>query len=363
VDVDEFVAHTEVNQQLIFDNLNFKSDAFRHAVRVSIATLAGYIVSGFLPGKHGYWILLTIIVIMKPVYSLTKKRNYERLTGTLGGAIVGFLILYFIKDNTVLFVLMILFMIMTYVFIRTNYLVAVIMTTPYVLLLFHLLYPADFRSILTDRVIDTMIGSAIGFFTSILIIPSWEHERVTEFMTAAIDANIAYFKDVAAAYLGKPATLHQYKLSRKNAFVALANLSDALSRMLSEPRRKQKNITEMHQFVVANHMLTSHIATLAYYMEPFAARYADAAYSPVVEDIVCRLEQAADVLEDKVTAIPRPTAREELMVLNEKAKESKEFKPVIDQFNFILKVTADIGKVSQPLAASYGRSQVGRLEA
>ena len=355
VDVEEFVAHTEVDKKLILENLNFRSDAFRHAVRMSIATLAGYITSSFLPGKHGYWILLTIIVIMKPVYSLTKQRNYERLVGTLGGGLLGFVILYFIKDQTVLFVLMILFMIMTYVFIRTKYLIAVIMMTPYVLFVFHLLYPTDFRSILTDRVIDTAIGSVIAGIASLVLVPTWEHERITDLMTAALNANIAYFKDVAGAYLGKPVTIHQFKLSRKNAFVALANLSDALARMLSEPRRKQKSITEMHQFVVSNHMLTSHIATLAYYMHPYAARYADVSYQPVVDDIVCRLEQTVDVLEDRLPTEPKPPAKADLLVLNEKAKSAREFKPIVDQFNFIMKVTTDIGKVTQPLSVSYGR--------
>jgi len=352
VDVEEFVAHTEVDRKLIVDNLNFSSDIFRHAVRVSIATLAGYIISGFLPFGHGYWILLTIIVIMKPVYSLTKQRNVQRLLGTLGGAFVGLLILYFIKDTTVLFLLMFGFMIMTYVFLRTNYLVAVIMTTPYVLLLFHLLYPTDFRTILADRVIDTVIGSAISFVASLLIIPTWEHERISDFMSAALEANIAYFRDVAASFLGRPVTVHQYKLSRKNAFVALANLSDALSRMLSEPRRRQKSITEMHQFVVSNHMLTSHIATLAYYMNPYAAQYADKAYEPVVEDIVCRLERSVDVLEDKNTTLPKPPAKELLLVMNQKAQTAKDFKPVVDQFNFISKVTSDLLKIAPTVAQS-----------
>jgi uncharacterized membrane protein (TIGR01666 family) len=359
VDVEEFVAHTKVDEQLILENLNFKSEIFRHAVRVSIATFAGYVISGFLPVGHGYWILLTIIVIMKPGYSLTKQRNVQRLVGTLIGALVGLLLLYFVRDPNLLFVLMILFMMMTYVFIRTNYLVAVTMTTPYVLLLFHLLYPSDFRTVLSDRVIDTAIGSAISFVASLLIVPAWEHEKITDLMTAALRANVAYFKDVAGAFLGEPATVHQYKLSRKNAYVALANLSDALSRMLTEPRRKQKSVTEMHQFVVANHMLTSHIATLAYYQQPYAARFADAAYAPVVEDIVCRLERAVDVLQDEAVAVPGPPAKEALLLLNERAKAESDFRPIADQFNFLLKVTTDIGKVSQPLATTYSRPQAG----
>jgi hypothetical protein len=193
-------------------------------------------------------------------------------------------------------------------------------------------------------------------------------------MTGALQANIAYFRDVAGAFLGKPATVQQYKLSRKKAFVALANLSAALSRMLSEPRSRQKSITEMHQFVVSNHMLTSHIATLAYYVDPYAAKYADSAYQPVVDDIVSRLQRTVDVLDDRPPLMPGPANKEALRVLNDRVNilmerrkaemvgqvpagseaplRLREFKPIVDQFNFIGKVTSDIGKFSEPLHAS-----------
>ncbi|HEV2482506.1 MAG TPA: FUSC family membrane protein, partial [Puia sp.] len=381
IDVDEFVAHTEVDRKIIFDNLSFKANIFRHSLRVSIATIVGYIIASVLPyGHHEYWILLTVVVILKPAYSLSKRRNFERLTGTLCGALAGLIFLYFIRDDRALFVLMILFMIGTYVFIRTNYLIAVMFTTPYVLLLFHLLYPTNFRVILTDRVIDTVIGSVIAFLANLLIIPSWEHERISDFMTGALQANIDYFRDVAAAFVGRKATMQQYKLSRKQAFVALANLSDALSRMLSEPRSQQKSITEMHQFVVSNHMLTSHIATLAYYVDPLAGRYAaDAAYEPVIDDIVFRLEQTVALLSDQ-PPLPRvPVNKEALRALNDRVnvlmerrkagmngavsedsearRRLSEFKPIVDQFNFIGKVTTDLARISEPLHTALMASQ------
>jgi len=84
---------------------------------VSIATIAGYIISGFLPFGHGYWIMLTIIVIMKPVYSLTKngisKDSWERWRRFVG-------LLSAVPDQGYdgAFLLMIL-QIGTYVFIRT----------------------------------------------------------------------------------------------------------------------------------------------------------------------------------------------------------------------------------------------------
>jgi len=368
LDYEQFVAHQDMDRKLIFDNLTLDSNIFRHSLRVSIATIAGYIISRFLPFGHGYWILLTIIVILKPVYSLTKKRNFERLMGTLGGALVGLLLIYFIKDRTVLFVLMICFMVGTYVFIRTNYLICVTLMTPYVLLLFHLLYPANFRSILSDRVIDTLIGSGISFLASIFIIPTWEHERMIDYMTAALETNISYFGDVAGAFLGRSAAIEQYKLSRKHAFVALANLSDAFGRMLSEPRRRQKKISEMHQFVVSNHMLTSYIATLAYYEKPFAAKYADPSLQPVVDGIVRRLESAVDILKKVSPAVAEPGAAAASAAMAVRgvtavatatavgpptavaaATEWKMIKPVVDQFGFISKVSTDIRKLSVAL--------------
>jgi len=179
-------------------------------------------------------------------------------------------------------------------------------------------------------------------------------------------------------------TVQQYKLSRKKAFVALANLSDALSRMLSEPRSQQKSITEMHQFVVSNHMLTSHIATLAYYVDPFAARYADPAYEPVIDDISFRLEQTVALLSDQPPLSRTPVNKEALRLLNERVnvlmerrkaemdggvpadsearRRLSEFKPIVDQFNFIGKVATDLTRISEPLhmATKAGRWPAGR---
>lgn len=351
LDVEEFVAHQDMDRKLIIDNLSLDSNIFRHSLRVSIATIAGYIISLFLPFGHGYWILLTVIVILKPSYSLSKKRNFERLMGTLGGALVGLLLIYFIRDRNVLFVLMILFMCGTYVFIRTNYLVCVTLMTPYVLLLFHLLFPSDFRSIISDRVIDTLIGSGLAFLVSISVIPNWEHERMTDFMIAALQTNIDYFRDVAVAFLGRPATVQRYKLSRKHAFVALANLSDAFGRMLSEPHRQQKKITEMHQFVVSNHMLTSYIATLAYYVDPLALKYADPALQPVVDDIIRRLESSVDILNTAEATSGSPPGSTGTIRGNRLAAE---LQPVSDQFGFIAKVASDIRRLSLALHEALG---------
>ncbi|QEC69057.1 hypothetical protein FRZ67_17710 [Panacibacter ginsenosidivorans] len=368
-DYDKFVTHQRVDLKLLKDNLSPESNNFRHAVRISTATLVGFIISMLFPVGHSYWILLTIIVILKPAYSLTRKRNYERLIGTICGAAIGLGILYFIKDNNILFPIMLLLMVGTYSLLRTHYMISVIFMTPYILLLFHLLSNINFETIIIDRVTDTAIGSAIAFFANLILLPAWEHEQINNYMSEAVKSNKNYFADIAVAFIGKPVTITTYKVSRKNAFVALANLSDAFTRMLAEPESKQKNIKPLHQFVVLNHMLTSHIATLSYYVKPLSEKYASSDFTPLISNTVGKLEDAVKIINEipaentVVDTVPQNAVQQRVENLLEKRRtelqqgitesETKkilsEIKPVADQFNFIANIATDIRKISLQL--------------
>ncbi len=365
LEYEKFVTHQDISFELLKDNLSFKSNIFCHSLRVSITTISGYIISRFLPLGHSYWILLTIIVILKPAYSLSKQRNYQRLLGTIGGAAIGLLILILVKNNSALFVIMLLLMTGTYSFLRTQYLVSVLFMTPYILLLFHLLYGGNTQAILTDRVIDTAIGSAIAFAANFFLVPVWEHGQITGFITSAIEANAQYFKAVAQAFTGNPGNTHDFKIARKNAFVALANLSDAFSRMLLEPKSKQKSSRDIHQLVVVNQMFTSYTATLAYYIQPRAVKYASPDFEPVLETTLDHLRAASQVLHrhpvvSSVAGVKPLVLEQRVRDLMEKRKEElrngildtttrqtlAEFKPIADLFNFILRASADIKKIS-----------------
>lgn len=367
VDYEQFISHQDIDFKLIRDNLTLKSNIFRHALRVSVATIIGYSVSKFFPLGHSYWILLTIIVILKPAYGLTKKRNYDRLLGTISGAMIGLTILYFIKEKDIIFGFMIAFMVGAYSFMRTRYLVFVLLMTPYILLLFYLLNPNNFRTIITDRIIDTVIGSVIAFFANVFLLPAWEDEQFTDYLIAVIEENISYFLDVTGSFTGKSADTTQYKLSRKQAFVALGNLSEAFNRMLSEPKRKQKNIRSANQFVVLNHMLTSHIATLSSYAQPLAEKYRSPDFVPIIKNIEIQLTKAKVTLQKEPLRETGSAHKEPLRVLNEKLnslvekrkseldhgitesetkKNLGEVKFIVDQFNFITKIATDIEKLS-----------------
>jgi uncharacterized membrane protein (TIGR01666 family) len=379
VDYDRFVTHQDIDLKVLWNNFNWHSNTFRHALRVSIATTAGFIASQFFPVGHSYWILLTIIVILKPSYSLTKKRNYDRLLGTIVGAGIGVLILYTIKDPDVIFGCMIFLMILAYSFMRTKYIVFVMLMTPYILILFYLLNPHDFTAVIGDRLLDTLIGSAIAFLANMLIAPTWVQEQFNFYLRKMIVANKNYFRDVAATFVGEQVDILQYKYSRKQAYVELANVTDALNRMLTEPKRKQKNAAGFHQFVVLNYMMTSHTATLASYARRGGPLPVDKDYLPALNGILLLLSRAESVLQNHTggpgPGSPRPAdtgtaggtfGNEGLRKMNDrvtalvmKRKEELEqgiedsptrrqltlVKSINDQFNFITRISEDLLKV------------------
>jgi uncharacterized membrane protein (TIGR01666 family) len=264
VDHGHFVSHQSLDAKVFWSNLNFRSAGFRHALRVAIACLVGFVVVNLLAyGAHSYWILLTIAFILKPAFSLTKQRNVERLIGTLAGGAVGVLILYFVHNRDLLFAFLVLFMLGNYSFMRINYLAMVFCVTPFVLILFSFLGLGGFRDVAQERLLDTVIGCAIAFTASYFLFPSWESNTLKTHMESMLKANAAYLQKIIEGLSGRSIRMLEYKLVRKEVYVSSANLSAAFQRMLSEPKSKQSNSKPVHQFVVLNHILFSNIATLA----------------------------------------------------------------------------------------------------
>jgi uncharacterized membrane protein (TIGR01666 family) len=256
-----FVSHQDYAPHIFFDNFSFSSSGFKHALRVSLVCLVGYILGKTVAiGHHSYWILLTIVVILKPGFSLSKQRNYQRLIGTVAGGIAGIAILKYIPSKDTQFILLVVLMIGTYSFLRLNYVVAVLFMTPYVLILFKFL---GVGLVVKERIVDTLIGSSIALIASYLIFPSWEYDQIQDSLKSVMQANLHYLMKVAESIAGIPVGTIDYKLARKEVFVKSANLSAAFERMTSEPKSKQKKVKDIHKFVVLNHILSSYIATIA----------------------------------------------------------------------------------------------------
>ena len=251
-----------IHVSLLLENLTFRSNNFRYAVRLTAAMLAGYAVSNLLAVSHTYWVLLTIITIVKPVYNVTRRRNIQRVLGTLAGVLAASIVLFLVSDTTVLLGLLIICMLMAYSLLRINYLGFVIFLTVYIVITFHFLNPVEYEHLIGERLIDTFIGSVIAAIAARFIFPVWEHESINGAMKEAIETNKAYFLAAWNQLTGESVDDSEYNKARSDAIVSLTNLSDNFQQMLVEPGQG-KTSTHIHQFVIASHALTSRIAALS----------------------------------------------------------------------------------------------------
>jgi uncharacterized membrane protein (TIGR01666 family) len=345
VDHSHFVTHQPLDPKIFYTNLNIQSSAFRHAIRVTIACLIGYLVTLVMPeGKHSYWILLTIAFIIKPAFSLTKQRNIERIVGTLAGAAIGVGILLLVENTTVRFAIMVLFMLGTYTFMRLNYLAMVMCVTPYVFIVFSFI-GAEFRSIAGERILDTLIGCAIAFSASYFLFPSWEREQLKQFMGDIVKANMLYLQKIIKALSGHQVSLIEYKVARKEVYLHSANLAAAFQRMLSEPKSKQTSTSQLQQFVVLNHLFFSNIANMATTL-----------LSKDRQGYPAELLQMARKVHSKLDESRRKLGGEEELLLP--AEESTPSEAATDdvllkeQLQFVYKISKDIDKTATALISA-----------
>ena len=365
LDLQKFNEAQNIDPSLFLNNLNFNSNIFRHSLRVSLSLLLGFIIAIVFHIGHNYWILLTIIVILKPAYSLTKSRNRDRLIGTFIGVFIGVMILFAVKNNMALMIIMVILMAGCYMFIRTKYFVSVLLMTPYLVIFFHLIYPSDITLLLYDRLLDTTIGSAIAFISSLFLVPAWEHTTIKNYMEEVIKKNIIYYQKLSFNFTAGGATRkEELKTARQQALTALANVSDAFNRMLSEPKRFQKNTEQVYRFVVLNHILTSHFSALSFFLADEKRIFKSDIFLPVIESTVLQLQKVIDILENKSLKVNEDNLNvtahlqsETALLLQKRKLEIKardletdtklkfiEAKSTTDQFTYIHNIANDILK-------------------
>ena len=341
-----FVAHQEIELRTFGQNLTMSSAVFRHAVRMTVACLIAFIVAETLwHGQHNYWILMTVTIMLKPGFSLTRQRNTERIVGTLAGGALGGAVLWAVPWPEARFAILVVFMVVAYSFQRTKYLVTVVFLTAYLLIMFRFL-GLGFLGVAEERIVDTLVGCAIALGVGYLLFPSWESEQMTDYMAAALRANLAYLRQLADRFAGRPLPPHEYRLLRKNVYVSGANLAAAFQRMLTEPKSKQQHPAETHEFVVLNHILSSNIAALT-----GTLREAAPAVPPFPPESRRALTSAVAALGKSLARIaPAPEPLPELGPAEPNVPVLSDDKSLLEQLTFLQKVSADIGKVTEVLA-------------
>lgn len=236
-----------------------KSLLFRHAVRLSLTLAVGYgIIQGF-DLTRGYWILLTILFVCQTNYSATRSKMTERISGTLIGLLVGFLLLTFL-DLAGQRVLMVLFGVLFFAFRTTHYTAATTFMTLLVLMCFN--QQGEGYAVILPRLGDTLVGCALAVLAVRFVLPDWQAHRLRGIMKDAVAANRDYLAQIIGQYrIGKRDNM-AYRVARREAHNNDAQLTTAISNMLAEPGRYRTATDESFRFLCLSHAMLSYISAL-----------------------------------------------------------------------------------------------------
>lgn len=345
----KFLRNEALNWQKFRDNLSLSSSNFRHALRMSIMLSGTYLTLNLLhyPKFGTYWILLTILVILKPGFGLTKERNVQRLIGTVIGGIIGGIVLVTIPDLTARFVILIIFFLIAYSLFRVNYIMAVIFMTPYVLIMlsFTGVNPLEMAQ---ERILDTFLGGSLAFLSSYIIFPNWESFQIRASIRSLLVANYHYLTQAIRILSDDIEDITGYKLARKEVYIASANMGSTFQRLLTEPKWRQNVTKEVNRFVILNHVFSSYTATLLTHLQDADNHHFNNAHLKQLYKALGNLKKTIALVstnEDNPFEPFKGIGR-----LETEETESEDARLITEQLQFLIKISSDLQKTTMELA-------------
>ncbi|MFT7071238.1 FUSC family membrane protein [Patiriisocius sp. Uisw_017] len=316
-DSSQFLTLQEYRLNILVQNFSLDSTIFRHSLRLALTIVFAYLL-GFLFGiQNTYWILLTIIVIMRPSYGLTKERSKDRIIGTLIGAAVAFGIVLFTQNVVVYAVLAVVSLVLAFSLIQQNYKSAAALITISIIFVYSFINPDAFE-VIQYRVIDTIIGSVIAVVANYILFPTWEADNLKQVLLNALEMNKKYLLATQALYKDPSKYKLSYNVARKEAFLAISNLNAAFQRLTQDPKSKQKEFQLIYEIVTLNQTMISAIASIGKFIINHKTTPASIEFNVLIKKISNTLQMSYDRLdhakiEKKVTEETAEHAQDKLL--------------------------------------------------
>lgn len=251
----QFLSRASFTSRALREEARLDSPVLRYALRLTMAMLAGFLLSRHLPyATHGYWILLTIALVMRASFSQTKRRQSDRMVGNALGCLFTALLLHWVSAPALLLLVIFACIAVAHASVSVRYRYTVTAACVMSLLQLHLIAPGSFH--ISERLYDTAIGVALAYAFS-RVLPSWERRS----LPALSDALLVALREYIELALRTDAKNLHYRLARRHVQEALAALSDAMARMRDEPASQHLSLATLNELTTQSYLLLSHLAT------------------------------------------------------------------------------------------------------
>lgn len=289
------------------------SPLMRHALRMSVALVAGYAVMLATNDSYGFWILLTIVFVCQPQYGATLTRLLQRIWGTVLGLVVGWALLRLFPDVLVQSAFTVAAGALFFVTRHTRYTLATAAVTSLVLLSFNQV--GDGFGLIVPRLLDTLAGSIISGLAVWLVLPSWHSRRLHGMAAQAMRTQALYLGEIMVQYRAGKQDHLAYRLARRNAHNAEAALSSAMDAVFQEPVYVRRHAGAGTRFLVLSHTLLNYLSALGAHRKLQQEADDDSVAARAAACLLDGLGMLAVALEAG-QALPVPATPEEVALLD-----------------------------------------------
>jgi uncharacterized membrane protein YccC len=286
-------------------NLTLDSLAFRHALRYATVTTVGVIIFRSLSLPKGYWVALTIAVILKPYTGVTFQRTLLRVGGTILGALLAVAITATVTSDWAIALLTIPVAIVAFSFQPLNYGLWVVFFTPLVILLTEVGHPGQW-TLAGWRAADTLIGGALALAGSYLLWPDSSRGTAQGELGAAVMANRTYFCAVMRRYIWPGPTTEGLGEPHRTAALAADNAEADLQRLLGERPRGGALVEQFWSLVGANRRVYSAVTALEAHLATFTGRHPVPSLPELCRHLDAALCELASALREGRPPAPLP---------------------------------------------------------
>lgn len=210
-------------------NLTPRSAAFRHAVRTAACFSAALLVSRLFHLPHGYWLPMTVAIVLRQDFGATFNFGLLRVAGTLLGLLLTTVLLLVMPDLPWAHLLLMALLCMAFRWLAgAHYGIAVAALTGTVVILLSF-DGVDSGVAVMDRVINTVLGCGMAILAYV-VWPTWERGRARAALADMLDAYAGYLRAIA-----RPDRADALREARTQARLARTNAQASIERLRVEP--------------------------------------------------------------------------------------------------------------------------------
>ena len=253
--------------KLLRNNLSLKSSCFRHAIRIGITAAMAVLLSNLLDMPRGFWMPLTVIVIMAPDFGGSfLVRSLQRGVGTILGGIFAALLLGSIQNEAMIFVFLLLFAFLAISLLTINYTLFVFFLTPLIITMYSISESGGYL-ISYDRILDTLAGIALTLLGGGLIFPIWERNIFVSRFSSMLTTIQNHLDAMLLAIGGEQIPLQRLITLSREMELAASNANASFQHALAQPGFNKKLIQPMMLFLSTSNKMMRAITTIREYYE------------------------------------------------------------------------------------------------